>query len=238
MKVIRKIITIDETRCDGCGLCVPSCAEGALAIIDGKAKIIAEKFCDGLGACIGECPKHALTIVEKEVDEFDEQAVESYLANQNKQHDHVETMCPSSKIMEFKPLQTIHHHESNHADQPVKSELTHWPIKIRLVPSNAPFLKHANLLILADCCAVAYANLHQTFIKDKVVLMGCPKFDNSQAYTKKLKEIFETMPIKSITIAMMDVPCCAGLLMIVKNGLTAANVDIPIEQFIINFHEL
>jgi ferredoxin len=240
MKVMRKIITIDDEKCDGCGQCIPSCAEGALQIIDGKARVVADKFCDGLGACLGECPNGAMTIVEREADEFDEEAVTQYLSTKEKESPKPEAAlacgCPSATIQSFKPGESA----CQKANAPGKidssgdSALTHWPIQIRLVPPNAGFLKNADLLVLADCTAVAFPMLHQDLLKGKVVLMGCPKFDETDEYVRRFAEIFKTADIKSVTTAVMEVPCCAGLPMIVKKGLAASGKSVPIEQITIS----
>jgi ferredoxin len=237
MKVLRKIIEIDEERCDGCGECIIGCAEGALQIIDGKAKVVADKYCDGLGACIGECPNDALTIVEREAEEFDEEAVEEYLSQKEKEPAKEETVmacgCPSTQIQAFAPS------SCQQANQPATlegsaSELTHWPVQIRLVPPNAPFLKNADLLVTADCTPLAFPDIHSRFIKGKTVLMGCPKFDDVQDYTNRFAEIFQTAGIKSVTALIMEVPCCSGLPIIIQKGMEKAGKNIPVETVVIS----
>ncbi len=237
MKVSRKIIEIDEELCDGCGQCVPSCAEGALEIVDGKAKIIADKMCDGLGACLGECPTGALRIIEREADEFDEEAVEAYL-DQKEAAEEIQEIacgCPSTQIQTFAPIAS---HPESHplraAGTESESALSHWPVQIRLIPPKAPFLKGADLLVLADCVSVAYANLHEGLMKGKVVMMGCPKFDDARAYIEKFAEIFKTAGIHSITTVYMEVPCCSGLPMIVKKALDASRQTIPMTDIVIS----
>ena len=236
MKVLRKIIEIDEEKCDGCGQCVPSCAEGAIKIVDGKAKIVADILCDGLGACLGECPNDALRIIEREADEFDEEVVEKYLSEKENDRNEEPTLpcgCPSTKIQSF-VLPESGFVANKPADRKPESSLSHWPVKIRLVPANAPFLKGADLLVLADCAPVALPDLHRNFLKGKVVLMGCPKFDDVQDYIDKFAEIFKTADIKSITTVIIEVPCCSGLSMIVKKGLEKAGKNIPIEEVVIS----
>jgi ferredoxin len=237
MKVLRKIIEIDEERCDGCGQCVPGCAEGALQVIDGKAKVMADKYCDGLGACIGECPNGALTIVEREADEFDEAAVETYLSQKEEAPAQKEGVmacgCPSTQIQAFAPS------ACQDANRPAAlegsaSELTHWPVQSRLVPPHAPFLKNADLLVTADCTALAFSDIHRRFIKGKTVLMGCPKFDDVQDYIKRFAEIFQTANIKSVTALIMEVPCCSGLPFILKKGMEKAGKNIPLETVVIS----
>lgn len=238
MKVKRKIIEIDEELCDGCGLCVPSCAEGAIEIIEGKAKLVKDIYCDGLGACLGECPNGALTIIEREADEFDEEAVEEFLKSKKSDEATKEEVlacgCPSAQIQEFVPTQSRSEANKPVMQNCITSALTHWPVQIRLVPPKAPFLKNADLLVAADCTPVAYPNLHNDFLKGKVVLLGCPKFDNVEEYIQKFTDIFKTADIRSITIVIMEVPCCSGLPAIVKRGLEIAGKDIPIEQIIIS----
>ena len=233
MKVLRKIIEIDDELCDGCGQCVPSCAEGALEIVDGKARIVADKLCDGLGACIGECPTGALKVVERETDEFDEEAVEKYLAE--KEQAVMPCGCPSTTIQTFVPSESLR--TTCIADaigSGGESALSQWPVRIRLIPAKAPFLKGADLLVLADCVAVAFPTLHKDLIKGKVVMMGCPKFDEVQEYVAKFTEIFRTAGIKSITTVVMEVPCCAGLPGIVKKALNASGQKILMNEIVIS----
>jgi NAD-dependent dihydropyrimidine dehydrogenase PreA subunit len=245
MKTVRKIIEIDEELCDGCGNCVPSCAEGALQIVDGKARVIADIYCDGLGACLGECPMGALKIIEREADEFDEEAVEELLA-QKKQEEPAETApafsggCPSARLQSFgapeqaaaaTPQVDLSAAEAADLEQ---SALSHWPVQIMLVPPTAPFLKGADLLVLADCVPVAFPTVHRDFIRGKAVLMGCPKLDNAQYYIEKFAQICKDSGVKRITTVIMEVPCCGGLPMIVKKGMEMSGVNIPMEQIVIS----
>ncbi|MGD2096765.1 MAG: 4Fe-4S binding protein [Desulfobacterales bacterium] len=245
MKTVRKIIEIDEELCDGCGNCVPSCAEGALQIVDGKARVIADMYCDGLGACLGECPMGALKIIEREADEFDEEAVEELL-DKRKQETPVEQApafsggCPSARLQSFgtpepavaAPLRADL--SATDAADLEQSALSHWPVQIMLVPPTAPFLKGANLLVLADCVPVAFPTVHRDFIKGKAVLMGCPKLDNAQYYIEKFAQICKESGVKSITTVIMEVPCCGGLPMIVQKGMEKSGVNIPMEQVVIS----
>lgn len=235
MKAIRKIIEIDEARCDGCGQCVIACAEGAIAIVDGKAKLVKDSYCDGLGACIGECPQGALTIREREADEFDPEAVEHYLAEKAKDRKPAESaapfQCPSAQLLPLKPA-------CDAANRPVAqgtgaSALAHWPVQIRLVPANAPFLKGADLLVAADCTAAAYPSFHRDFLQGKVLLLGCPKFDDVPHYLKKFAEIFRTADIRSVTVLEMEVPCCSALPALVRKGMADAGRKIPLEEVVI-----
>jgi NAD-dependent dihydropyrimidine dehydrogenase PreA subunit len=235
-KVTRKIIEIDEERCDGCGQCVPACAEGAIQVIDGKAKLVAEKYCDGLGACLGDCPRDALHVIEREADEFDEKAVEEYLKTiaqpEEASGDTMACGCPSTQIQSFGADKACPNAAPAVGAAGEKSALTHWPIQIQLIPPTAPFLKGADLLVLADCVGGAYAGLHRDLMVGRVVMMGCPKLDNADAYIEKFTEVFKTARPRSITIAMMEVPCCSGLVHIIREALKASGVAIPVEEVV------
>ncbi len=238
MKTLRKIIEIDEELCDGCSQCVPGCAEGSLQIVDGKAKMVSDNLCDGLGACIGECPNGALRIVEREAEEFDEGAVEKYLAEKEaakqKQQPVLACGCPSTNIQTFAPVSSCRGANIPAGFEDSESALSHWPIQIRLVPATAPFLKGADLLVLADCCGVAIPTLHKDLLKGRVVMIGCPKFDDIHEYIEKFAHIFKTADIKSVLSVVMEVPCCSGLPMIVKKGMEAAGKNIPIKELVIS----
>ena len=233
-KTLRKIIEIDEELCDGCGQCVTGCDEGALQIIDGKAKVVSETFCDGLGACIGECPTGALKIVEREASPFDEEAVRRHLSK--KEPETMPCGCPSAHIQIFdKPIACEAANKPKHFESAEEeSALSHWPIQIKLIPAGAPFLKGADLLVLADCTAVAFPSLHRNLLKGRVVMMGCPKFDDVQEYVQKFADIFLTADIKSVTVAVMEVPCCSGMPMIVRKGMEAANRKIPLTEIVLS----
>ena len=239
MKVMRKIIEIDEELCDGCGECVPSCAEGAIEVADGKARVVAEKYCDGLGACMGDCPNGALKIVEREAEDFDEEAVELYLKEKEEKPVEVPMACgcPSTQVQTFIPtspgIESVAD-DSKQAARTTASALEHWPVQINLVPPIAPFLKGADLLIAADCVPVAYPNFHQDFLKGKVIMVGCPKFDDVEEYIRKFTDIFKIADIKSITALVMEVPCCSGLPVILQRAMDAAGKKIPIEQVVIS----
>lgn len=240
MKVLRKIIEINEELCDGCGQCVLGCAEGAIQIVDGKARVTDDKFCDGLGACIGECPNDALKIIEREAVEFDEEAVEKHLAAMDKKEHSPERkvplqpvacQCPSARIMEFpKGEKNVCAGEC----APDQSALSNWPVQIHLIPPNAPFLKGADLLVLADCVPVAYPAFHRDILAGKTVMVGCPKLDNAEAYIEKFAAVFKMAGIKSVTVAIMEVPCCSGLLGIVSKGMKKAGKTIPVKQIVID----
>ena len=235
MNVRRKIIQIDEERCNGCGECVPSCAEGAIQIVNGKASLISDQYCDGLGACLGECPQDALKIVEREAPEFDEEAVEEHLQASVRQQEApapVHTGCPSAAVRHFDRGRDVA--EPAASAGTAASELTNWPVQIRLVPPTAPFLKNADLLVAADCVAVAYPSFHKDFLQGRVVLLGCPKFDDADSYIQKFTQIFKTANIKSVTVVVMEVPCCQGLPAMVKEGMDVAGKQIPIEKVVVS----
>jgi ferredoxin len=219
MKVTRKVVRIDEEKCDGCGLCIPSCAEGAIQLVDGKARLISEKFCDGLGACLGECPKGAISIEEREAEEFDEEAVMEYQKALEKTASSIPGCPVSQKAQEFKESKT--------------TKLWHWPVKINLVPVDADFLKESFLLVIADCVGVCYPTLQDDFFNKKVVLIGCPKFDDQRRYVEKFSQIFQKNAIKGIQLLRMEVPCCGGLAVILKNAMKTAGVQIPMEEVVI-----
>ncbi|MFC1508927.1 ATP-binding protein [Candidatus Omnitrophota bacterium] len=225
----RKIVKIDENKCNGCGICIPSCAEGALKIIDGKARLIAESFCDGLGACLGECPEDAIIIEEREADEFDEEAVEEHLkkeavaAEPPKPVQH--TGCPGSAMRMFEK-------EADSSDEPfapAQSQLGQWPVQLMLVPPAAPFLKGSDLVICADCVPFAYADFHRTYLKGKAVLVGCPKLDDLNFYREKLKDIFREAQPSRITVLKMEVPCCGGIAFAAMEARNEAAPDCNIE---------
>jgi NAD-dependent dihydropyrimidine dehydrogenase PreA subunit len=238
MKLTRKIIEIDDELCDGCGQCVPACAEGAIQVIDGKARLVDEKYCDGLGACLGECPTGALSVAERDTEGFDEEAVKEHLSSIAQKTRAEETTlpcgCPSSQVQILVPPVSSPEAKEPHAQERPVSALSHWPVQIGLVPTKAPFLKGAHLLVVADCVPVAYPNFHQDFLKGKVVMVGCPKFDDVQGYLEKFVEIFRAADIKSVTVPIMEVPCCSGLPMILKHAMKEAGKEIPMERVVIS----
>jgi Fe-S-cluster-containing hydrogenase component 2 len=238
MKVTRKIIKIDEELCDGCGRCVPSCAEGAIEIIDRKAHLVSENYCDGLGACLGECPNGAITIEERKAEDFDEEAVDAYLKEKEKaektRESHLTSSCPSNHVQAFTPKTPNEGERPQSSPLLTASTLSHWPVQINLVPPTAPFLQGADLLIAADCTPLAYPTFHKDFLAGKVVMIGCPKFDDVEEYVLKFKEIFEKANIRSVTVLIMEVPCCSGLPFIVKKAMDASGKYIPTEEIVIS----
>jgi NAD-dependent dihydropyrimidine dehydrogenase PreA subunit len=237
--VRRKIIEINEELCNGCGQCVPSCAEGALEIVEGKARMIGEKYCDGLGACLGECPTGALKVIEREAEDFDERAVEELLRHKTEPPFKAPAAmstgcgCPSAQLRTFQPTTPCDAANRLSLTGAAGSTLTHWPVQIRLVPPTAPFLKQADLLVAADCVPVAYPLFHQELLPGRVVMVGCPKFDDAEAYIQKFTEIFKTAGLNSITIARMEVPCCASMRTIIDQALQRAGKTIDREEIVL-----
>ncbi len=236
MKIRRKIIEIDESLCNGCGQCIVDCAESALRIVDGKARLVEDKYCDGLGACLQGCPTGALRIIEREAIDFDEEAVQELLRQQKAAGESPKKQgCPSSALQSF-AAQT----PCQQANRPANlqnsgaSALSHWPVQVRLVPPNAPFLKGADLLIAADCAPIAYAGFHQDLLSGRAVMMGCPKFDNAEAYVQKFTELLTQSGVKSLLLAIMEVPCCQGMAAIVKKAMQVAGSKIPAEVAVIS----
>ena len=219
--MVRKIIRIDEEKCNGCGICATACHEGATDIIDGKAKLVREHFCDGLGDCLPSCPTGAITFEEREAPEYDEAAVkeaqEKKKLLEKMKHMH-EGGCPGSRILTMHPKKDT----LGNVTMPAQiSQLGNWPVQIKLAPVNAPYFDSAKLLIAADCTAYAYANFHQEFIRGKVTLIGCPKLD-AVDYSEKLTQIIANNEIQSVTIVRMEVPCCGGIEMAAKKALQAS----------------
>lgn len=235
--MIRKIVQIDQDKCNGCGLCVPSCAEGAIKMINGKAVLSADNLCDGLGACLGDCPQDAIKIIEREADEFDEAEVEKHLKQIGKTPGHAQSHhghdgqekgdgCPGSRAMSLDRAPT----QSAPASGSRQSMLGQWPVQLHLVSTSAPYFQNADLLIAADCAPFAYADFHKDYLAGKAVVIGCPKLDDNQFYTEKLTELFRNSTLKSITVMRMEVPCCGGIVMAARQALAASGKDIPLTE--------
>ena len=218
-KAIRKIVHIDEEKCNGCAACVPSCAEGALQIIDNKAKIVSEIYCDGLGACLGECPQGAITIEERAAPEFDEAATNLHLKER-------------ASAREFPNLKERAGAKEltgpDAMDQ--RSMLSQWPVQLTLVAPSAPFLRGSDMVLAADCVPFAYADFHRDFLKDRTLLVACPKLDDFQAHLTKLTEVLSRSSPKSLTVVTMEVPCCSGLVYMAKEAIKQSGKDIPVSS--------
>ena len=227
MRTMRKIIEIDEKLCTGCGKCVPSCEEGAIEIVNGKARLAADRLCDGLGACLGECPEGALRVVEREAEEFDEAAVEIHLAGGGPEGPGF-SGCAGSQTRSFAA------DAGALPEQEEGSALTHWPVQLRLMSPSAPYLDGAHLLVAADCVPVAYARFHQDLLSGKVALVGCPKFDDAGAAVVKFTEIFSTAKITEVTVVVMEVPCCQRLPQIVEAGMDQSGALIPLNRVVVS----
>ncbi len=242
----RKIIKIDESKCDGCALCIPSCPEGALQIIGGKVKLVKESFCDGLGACLGDCPQNALTVVEALVDEYDGEGViehiktntpeklEAHLRHLNEHSDELQTHghnnftggCPSARVAHWDSVPVP-------VNIRTESHLCQWPIQLHLVPPHAQYFMNSDLVLAADCVPFAYANFHSDFLNGHTVAIACPKLDDTSPYHKKLQDIITYSNIKSLKVIIMEVPCCSGLFKMAKEVLQNTSRTIPLELIVI-----
>jgi ferredoxin len=242
-KIKRKIIRIDEDLCNGCGNCIPACPEQALQIVETpngpKARIVKEIYCDGLGACIGNCPTNALTLIEEEAEPYDEEATVTRIKEMLEKHTKHQKeqirggsgetrVCPGAAVVQWDEKT-----ERQEKVARVASELRQWPVQINLVPPTAPYLRNADLVIIADCVPFAYANLHEDFLKGRTVLVGCPKFDDAEAYIEKITQIIEHAHPKSMRVVRMVVPCCSGLTHIVAEAKKRANSDITVEEVVV-----
>ncbi len=224
--MIRKIVSIDEEKCNGCGLCIPNCAEGAIKLINGKAKLIDERFCDGLGACLGRCPQDAISVTERDAAEFDEKAVKQHLRHKIPMMSHG---CPGSMAVDLRSERKAAGNVSGLRN----SELRQWPVQLTLVSPQAPYFRDAELLVAADCVPFAYPNFHADFLSGKSLVIGCPKLDDVDFYIDKLTELLKNNNIKGITLVNMEVPCCFGLQRIVEEALHRSGKVLPIKQTVI-----
>lgn len=222
--MIRKIIQIDEEKCNGCGACADACHEGAIGMVNGKATLLRDDYCDGLGDCLPTCPTGAISFVEREAAAYDEKAVQEHMQKKNAQtiaSAGSHTGCPGSRMQQFKRQET-----ASPIPAQVNSQLGQWPCQIKLVPVSAPYFNGAKLLIAADCSAYAYARMHDDFMRGKITLIGCPKLDSID-YSEKLTQIIQSNDIQSVTVVRMEVPCCGGLEMAAKKALQASGKFIP-----------
>jgi len=244
---VRKIIKIDEEKCNGCGLCVPNCAEGAIQIIDGKARLVKDSYCDGLGACLGHCPQGALEIVEREAEDFNEEEALEFARKMKEKaqkphssaaghgpHQPMGGGCPGSRMMVLKDEGASQEKASVAGNEDVeiriKPQLRQWPVQLKLVPVNAPYFEDADLLVTADCVPFAYPNYHLDLLKGKVVAVGCPKLDDIEYYVEKLTQIIKNNNIRSITVAFMEVPCCSGIVRAVDMALQRFRKELPVNK--------
>lgn len=224
--VLRNIVKIDEDKCNGCGLCVNACAEGAIEIVDGKAKLISEVYCDGLGACLGECPEDAITVEQREADEFDEEATKAHLARQQQAKEQANFQCPGIAAQQLRQ-------KSDDAQSPaaeVPSRLSHWPVQLTLLSPNARCFDDADLLLVADCVPFAMGDFHNRLLQDRSVAVGCPKLDNSEFYVEKVAAILQANKLKSLTVVHMEVPCCFGLTHIARESIARSGVQMTFED--------
>jgi Pyruvate/2-oxoacid:ferredoxin oxidoreductase delta subunit len=238
--MLRKIVRIDEAKCDGCGDCVPSCAEGAIAIVGGKARLVGDVLCDGLGACLGECPQGAITVVEREADAFDELAVKAHLGRAAQPRPRFNVLaanpepatgggCPGSRAMTIQRAPRA----ATGAPATGQSRLGQWPVQLQLVPVQAPFFRGADLLVAADCVPFAYARFHDEFLDGRAVVVGCPKLDDVAPYAEKLAAIIAAGGVKSVTVVRMEVPCCAGLSRLAREAIAAVGGEIPFRDLVV-----
>lgn len=221
---VRKIVQIDEERCNGCGECVPACAEGAIEIIDGKARLASDIYCDGLGVCLGTCPQDAITIAERDAEAFDEQKTQARLARLQSQSTAPRGGCPGTAT------RRIERGAGGVGGPPRASALSSWPVQLRLLAPQASFLEGADLLLAADCTAFAYGDFHTRFLDGRVPVIACPKLDDPTGYVEKLTDILTDGRINSLTIVHMEVPCCLGLTAMAREALDRSGADIPVKD--------
>ena len=243
----RKIIKIDKELCNGCGICVEACHEGAIKMIDGKAELVSDKYCDGLGDCLPTCPTGAIEIVEREAVSYDEEAVEKKRVTEKMQNSEIPACAcsggiPQNIVREADTANTCQcqseNGEKENKNNSIKqqAELKNWPVQLKLVNPGADYFNHADILIAADCVAYAYANFHNDFMKDRITIIGCPKLDDNEYNTEKLTEIFTRNDINSITVIRMEVPCCGGLFKAVKTAMLNAKKIVPYEELVIGIN--
>ncbi|HUS71676.1 MAG TPA: 4Fe-4S binding protein [Sedimentisphaerales bacterium] len=227
---MRNIVKIDEEKCDGCGQCVDACSEGAIKIIDGKAKLVSEVYCDGLGACIGHCPQDAITIEKREADQFDEEATKAHLAKEQNAHSQTDFVCPGTMAKKLSKKGK----SAGNSDAAVPSQLSHWPVQLKLVSPQAPYFADADLLLVADCVPFAMGDFHNKFLKERSIVVGCPKLDNADFYIEKLAQILKGNKLNSLTVLHMEVPCCFGLTHIAREAIARSGVKMTFEDVTID----
>jgi len=223
---VRNVVKIDEDKCNGCGKCVTACVEGAIKLINGKAKLVSETYCDGLGACLGHCPQDAITIEKRECAGFDEQAVKKHLESEKKPSPPKGFVCPSTMAKQFT--------KKNQAQGDIASQLSHWPIQFSLISANAPFLKGADLLLTADCVPFAMGDFHSKLLKDHSIIIACPKLDDVEPYIEKLTQILNSGNLNSLAVVHMEVPCCFGLTRLVQQAIANSGKQLNFEDITIS----
>ncbi|MFH1615375.1 MAG: 4Fe-4S binding protein [Planctomycetota bacterium] len=228
--VMRNIVKIDEEKCNGCGQCVDACAEGAIEIIDGKAKLVSEVYCDGLGACIGHCPQDAITVEQREAIEFDEQATKAHLDEKKNPQQQSDFICPGMVAKKLRENAG----QTKTGNVSTRSQLSHWPVQLKLVSPKAPYFDNADLLLVADCVPFAMGDFHNRFLKDHSIVVGCPKLDDSQFYIEKMTQILKTNNLNSLAVVHMEVPCCSGLTHIARKAITYSGAKIDFEDITID----
>ena len=229
---LRNIIKIDQAKCNGCGQCVSACAEGAIKLINGKATLISETYCDGLGACLGHCPQDAITIEQRQAAEFDESAVKAHLATKNSKPAKIDFVCPGvmAQNLRDKTKPTV----SSEVNGNIASQLTQWPVQLKLVSPNAPYFAGADLLLTADCVPFAMGDFHSKLLAGRNIVIGCPKLDDTEFYIEKLRQIIDANKLSSLTVVHMQVPCCSGLTRIAKEAIARSGTKIPFKDITIS----
>ncbi len=229
--VMRNIVKIDEEKCNGCGDCVSACAEGAIEVVDGKAKLVSEIYCDGLGACLGHCPQDAITVEQREANEFDEEATKAYLAKKESP-----TPPQSGFVCPGTMAQNLRNSPEPAAGSGVAapSQLGQWPVQLKLVSPQAPYFANSDLILVADCVPFAMGDFHDRFLKNRSIAIGCPKLDDSRFYVDKLAEIIKMNELNSLTVIHMEVPCCSGLVHIAKEAIASSGVKLSFEDVTID----
>jgi ferredoxin len=232
----RQIVEIDESKCDGCGQCVPACAEGAIRVIDGKARLVADVYCDGLGACLGHCPQGAIRIVERDADAFDESAVEHARRAEEEAKPSPACGCPGAAMWDLRlnVLPAAAHRPARQESREAEAALAHWPIQLRLVPPNAPFLHRADLFLVADCVPFACAGFHEQILRGRPIVIGCPKLDDARAYVDKLAEMLIRSEVASLTVVHMEVPCCTNFVRIAAEAVQRSGRSVPLHDITIS----
>ncbi len=227
--VLRNIVRIDQEKCNGCGLCVTACAEGAIQLINGKAKLVSEVYCDGLGACLGHCPQGAITIEQREAAAFDEKATHAHLQKQKAAAETPPLGCPGMKMIKRKPIAS-----APEAAGPVPSQLGQWPVQLKLVSPMAPYFAGADLMLVADCVPFAMGDFHPSLLKGHAIAVGCPKLDDREYYVQKVSQILQVNEIGSLTVVRMEVPCCSGLTQIARAAIAQSGKSMPFEEVTIS----